>query len=227
MKNELRRSAWLLLAGLALATAWHSLRFVTTDVTVFAPIFRDKYEANLPVILIHAVSAITTLVIGPFLFLPLLYRRFTGSHGVLGRVYFTALHFAAITGFMMGTAAFGGALSRFSFCLMAVLWLLTGWMALGSILRRRVAAHRRWMIRNYALTFTAVTLRTYLSLGQAVGLEFETIYPIAAWLAWVPNVVVAEAIVMRGRRGKPASTSASRLIVPSEGARPAVPLRSG
>lgn len=35
----------------------------------------------------------------------------------------------------------------------------------------------------------------------ASGLPFETAYPIVAWLCWVPNLVLAEALfVKRGRR---------------------------
>ena len=53
------------------------------------------------------------------------------------------------------------------------------------------------MIRNFALTFAAVTLRAYLGLSQAVfGLSFEAFYPVVAWLCWVPNLIVAEWLVI-------------------------------
>ncbi len=51
-------------------------------------------------------------------------------------------------------------------------WLYTGAQAYLSIRRRDVVAHRRWMIRNYALTFAAVTLRLELGLLQVSGLNF-------------------------------------------------------
>ena len=62
------------------------------------------------------------------------------------------------------------------------------------------AAHRRWMIRSFALTLAAVTLRLYLPASLAAGLPFETAYPAIAWLCWVPNLIVAEVVVLR-RRG--------------------------
>ena len=48
------------------------------------------------------------------------------------------------------------------------------------------------MMRNYALTFAAVTLRMELGLIGALGYEFEVAYPVVAWLAWVPNLVLVE-----------------------------------
>jgi hypothetical protein len=48
------------------------------------------------------------------------------------------------------------------------------------------------MIRNFALTFAAVTLRLYLPPVLIVGLPFAMSYAIIAWLCWVPNLLVAE-----------------------------------
>ena len=58
------------------------------------------------------------------------------------------------------------------------------------------------MIRSYALTLGAVTLRVYLPLFLMLGLPFEQAYPAVAWLAWVPNLIIAEwvfvaAVLMR------------------------------
>jgi HlyD family secretion protein len=38
---------------------------------------------------------------------------------------------------------------------------------------RDIAAHRRWMVRNFALTFAAVTLRLWLPSAMASGVAFE------------------------------------------------------
>jgi hypothetical protein len=48
------------------------------------------------------------------------------------------------------------------------------------------------MIRNFSLTFAAVTLRIYVPLSIALGIPFEQAYPAIAWLCWVPNLAVAE-----------------------------------
>ncbi|WP_210747036.1 DUF2306 domain-containing protein [Nocardia speluncae] len=40
-----------------------------------------------------------------------------------------------------------------------MLWLVTGYLACRSARRRDFERHRKWMMRNYALTFLAVTSR--------------------------------------------------------------------
>ena len=51
------------------------------------------------------------------------------------------------------------------------------------------------MIRSFALTFAAVTLRLYIPASQMAGIPFDTAYPVIAWLCWVPNLLVAELFV--------------------------------
>jgi hypothetical protein len=54
------------------------------------------------------------------------------------------------------------------------------------------------MIRSYALTFAAVTLRIWLPfLIGILGLTFIEAYKIVAWLSWIPNILVAELIISR------------------------------
>jgi hypothetical protein len=77
------------------------------------------------------------------------------------------------------------------------------------IRNRNIAAHRDWMIRSYALTLAAVTLRIYLPASQIAGIDFMLAYPAIAWLCWVPNLAVAEWLV-RSKRVPTAPVSASR-----------------
>lgn len=76
--------------------------------------------------------------------------------------------------------------------MLAVCWLYTGLRAFLAIRRRGVSEHRRWMVRNYSLSFAAVTLRVYIPLSVIAGIEFSTAYAVIAWLRWVPNLIVAE-----------------------------------
>lgn len=50
------------------------------------------------------------------------------------------------------------------------------------------------MIRNYSLTFAAVTLRLWLPALSVAGYSFNDSYMAVAWLSWVPNLIVAEII---------------------------------
>ncbi len=55
------------------------------------------------------------------------------------------------------------------------------------------------MVRNYAVTFSAVTLRLWLLLLIVFNSEVEAAYVTVAWLSWVPNLLIAELIIGSGR----------------------------
>lgn len=82
-----------------------------------------------------------------------------------------------------------------SFGLLALAWLYTGARAYAAIRRKAVDEHRAWMVRNFALSLAAVTLRIYVPISVVLGLDFPTAYAGIAWLCWVPNLVLAERIV--------------------------------
>jgi cyanate permease len=63
----------------------------------------------------------------------------------------------------------------------------------------RSVEHRRWMIRSYALTFGAVTLRLYLAVAIATQMDFAVAYRAISFLAWVPNLALVEWWLRRGR----------------------------
>ena len=62
------------------------------------------------------------------------------------------------------------------------------------------------MIRSFALTFGAVTLRLQLPLAGYLGAtgvipsDFVWSYQYIAWLAWVPNLIVAELFIATLRK---------------------------
>jgi predicted membrane protein DUF2306 len=87
---------------------------------------------------------------------------------------------------------------------------------------RDVASHRAWMMRNFALTYAAVTLRLWL--GLLIGLQaipgdfdfesaFANAYGVVPFLAWLPNLVVAEWLIRR--RGLPSYRITSGTEAPS------------
>jgi hypothetical protein len=116
----------------------------------------------------------------------------------LGRTYLTiGVLIGGLAGLYMAFHAFGGLIARLGFAGLALAWLYTGLRAYLAIRGRRVAEHRAWMVRNFALTFAAVTLRLYLPASAIAGIAFEVAYPFIAWLCWVPNLVAAEILFNR------------------------------
>lgn len=163
--------------------------------------FEERF-AQLPLLAaFHVLGSGVALLIGGFQFLPGLRARRTNLHRWLGRIYLSAVLLGGIGGFALARQADGGLAGQFGFSLLAVFWLLSGWQAYAAIRRRDIPAHRVWMIRNFSLTFAAVTLRIYLGLAQGpAGLDFDAFYPAVAWLCWVPNLIVAEWLIIASPR---------------------------
>jgi len=53
------------------------------------------------------------------------------------------------------------------------------------------------MIRSFALTLAAVTLRIYIPIGLALPVPFEVSYQAISFLCWVPNLLLAELYLRR------------------------------
>jgi uncharacterized membrane protein YozB (DUF420 family) len=100
---------------------------------------------------------------------------------------------------MLAFGATTGPISTAGFGSLAVMWFVCtaqGWIA-GR--RQRFEEHRAWMIRSYALTLAAVTLRLYLPVVLLSGVDFPFAYRAISFLCWVPNLVLAE-VYLRARR---------------------------
>jgi uncharacterized membrane protein len=184
-----------LLALLSLPIALYAFSFYFVD-AVGDPSFKTRF-ATLPVFAaFHVLGAGVALLIGPFQFIGAIRARALNVHRWLGRTYVSAVLIGGTGGFMLATIATGGLVARVGFALLAVIWLYTGAQAYFAVRRRDLEVHRRWMIRNFSLTFAAVTLRVHLPIMQVLGIPFEEAYPVVAWLAWVPNLLIAEWFVL-------------------------------
>lgn len=162
------------------------------------PDMKAAFEQNKIVIYTHIFASLVALIIGPLQFSTNLRFKYIQFHRWSGRVYLLiGVLFGGFAGFIMAQHAFGGLVSRVGFTSSAVVWIFTGCMALYSILKKDVEAHRRWMVRNFSLTFSAVTLRIYLGFFMASGVPFSEFYPLLAWLSWVPNILLAEWVFNR------------------------------
>lgn len=192
---------WGILMFLAVIIALLSSRYLTLDPETFFPEQREVYEANLIILVTHVAGAIAALILGPIQFIPSLRKgRRLKVHRWLGRIYLTAVMLGGISGLVLAQVAYGGLITRLGFSGLALAWLFTAVMAYLTIRQKQVETHKAWMIRNYALTFAAVTLRLYTSVLPAFGLSFEEAYILASWLAWLPNLLVAEWIVTRTKQ---------------------------
>ncbi|MGN8069101.1 DUF2306 domain-containing protein [Mucilaginibacter sp. SG564] len=125
-------------------------------------------------------------------------QKYLSTHRLVGKIYVIAVTLSSISGLFIAFFATGGIGNVLGFGILAMLWFISVFNAYTSILKRDVYRHENWMIRNYALTLAAVTLRIWLPLLSAfVFHDFIPAYRIVSWLCWVPNLIIAEIIISK------------------------------
>ncbi|MFC9943968.1 DUF2306 domain-containing protein [Streptomyces pratensis] len=114
----------------------------------------------------------------------------------------------AVIAVIAATYSISGFTSRIAFYVMSAAWLYTLVQGYRTIRRGEVRRHRIWMIRNYALTFTAVTLRVFLGIGgfveEPLNLTFEDIYFTSVWGSFLLNVLATEYFLVQRILAPPA-----------------------
>ena len=192
------RARFALVAVLSVAVAVYAVLMygVGPGAQGLHPEMRAAFERHAVAIHLHIFASALALLLGPWQFSARLRRERPAVHRWLGRLYLgVAVGLGGAAGLYMSAHAFGGPVAKLGFAALAVGWLVTGAIAYAAARARDFVAHRRWMIRNFALSFAAVTLRLYLPGVFVFGLPFAPAYAVIAWLCWVPNILVAEWLV--------------------------------
>ena len=146
----------------------------------------------------HVFASSLVLLAGFTQFSGTILRRYPRLHRTMGYVYIiTVLFVSGPAALVMGFYANGGVPARTSFVLLASLWLVFTALAWWYAVRRRFLLHGAFLYRSYALTLSALTLRSYtflLEWGNA-PIHPRDLYIVTAWLSWVPNLLVAEWLI--------------------------------
>lgn len=198
MNRTLRITGGAIMSLLALAIGLVSLRYALLNGPMRSPAVLANAFAN-PALVVHATAAAIALMIGPFQFIRARSGRRPPWHRISGPLYVAACLVAAPAGFVLALGSTAGPVATAGFAILAVVWFYVNARGLQAVLGRRYGEHGRWMARSYALTFAAVTLRLYLPIGGALGLNFQQVYVATAWISWIPNLIVMELWLRRSR----------------------------
>lgn len=218
--RSLRRLSWVVVALSSLAIAAFavvpyltaSLRALADDQAGLAPHYASLPSAIQVAFYVHIVFAGVALVLGPMQFWAGFRERFRVAHRWIGRTYLASIAIGGLASLVMAPFNSAGFVGFFGFGTVGVLWLYTGWKAYRAVRARDIRSHQAWMMRNFALTYAAVTLRLWTGLLLGVqlpfvggdfdfGAVFANAYAAVPFLSWLPNVIVAEVLIRR--RGLP------------------------
>ncbi|MGD8189395.1 DUF2306 domain-containing protein [Brevibacillus ginsengisoli] len=147
------------------------------------------------VLYVHIVTAMLALIIGPFQIFLKPSKERKRQHRLLGYGYIISITVSGIVSLYLSLFATGGWIAELGFIALDILWVVATFTALGKIMIKDLRSHKAWMLRSYALTFAAVTLRIWLAPLVLLFGNFEVGYRVVAWLCWVPNLLVIEAVI--------------------------------
>jgi hypothetical protein len=144
-------------------------------------------------LLLHIGGGTLALFMGPFQLWSGLRSRFLHVHRITGLLYVIGVGVGGAAGFYMSFFSeprdFGVALFMLAFA-----WWLTVGMAFLAIKRRRIDAHKEWMIRGYVVTFAFVAFRYLVDLPVFAPLGAARASTVG-WLCWVVPLLVTEAVL--------------------------------
>ncbi|MEL6298775.1 MAG: DUF2306 domain-containing protein [Pseudomonadota bacterium] len=157
-----------------------------------ARILPDVQAFNHAVLVVHVLTAVPPLLIGFFAFSTAARKASPKWHRWAGTAYCVCIWVSAVTGFALATANSAGLVAKAGFGALAIAWFWTTYVAYRTARRKDFLAHRRWMIRSFALTLAVVAIRPMFIVAPQFGYPMEVWYPVLTWLCWVPNLLIGE-----------------------------------
>lgn len=212
---RLRMAGWAALAAVIAPFALFALDSAGSEVLYRLGLAMDVRERLAPVaFVIHAFAGTLALVGGLLQFRPGSLAKRGRVHRRLGYAYVIAVVLSSLMAMRMALTFDVPPAARVSFVALAALWLGSTVEALRQIRQRSVRSHKEWMVRSYALTLFFVVFPLWTGFAETLPLPHALTYPVAVTMAWVINLVGAEAWIRRARRGADRRASTSSRMEP-------------
>ncbi|QXP59516.1 DUF2306 domain-containing protein [Olleya sp. HaHaR_3_96] len=147
----------------------------------------------------HVYSSLLIIILGLTQFSKTIRQRFGFIHKLSGKLYvLLVLLIASPSGLIMAYYANGGYIGQVSFAILSILWFVFTLQGFQYIKKGNYQKHKHFMIRSYALTLSAISLRLF-KFGIVTLFELPPMdtYKIVSVLGWTVNLVIAEVIIRK------------------------------
>ena len=170
-----------------------------------------------PVLVTHVFLGSIMLCCATLQIWPWLRRRHLRVHRWSGRVYVLTAIPVGLAGILVAQFPHGGPVQQIGNSMLGLLFLTCTISGYRAIRQRRIADHRQWMIRSFALAFSIVANRIWLVICMLVlgfsGSGLIAAIGVSTWMSWVVNLLIAEWWLHRRSTGsgqRPSSGSGQR-----------------
>lgn len=153
---------------------------------------------NIPVLdnfllFLHVILSIPPIMLGPWMFNTALRNEKPDLHRQLGKLYVFGCLLGAVTVFPLAVNNRIGIEPKIGFGVMAVLWGTISYFAYSAAINKDFVAHRRWMMRSFAMTFAFVHVNlTYKFLLPYELLSHAGVKVFQSMISWMFNLFVVE-----------------------------------
>jgi len=190
MKLNAKYVVFSLIAMASAYVLYHNERFLVDPSN---PIW-EHYEPFKWWLLPHGVFGAIVLLLAPFQFSDRLRQRFTRSHRIIGRLYVVgALVLAPLGAYIQYYQERFGAPRSFTVLAIVDALMLVGATSLAFLFayKRKIALHRQWVTRSYAIALVFIAGRFVLGVTgwEALGVE---IAQAIIWSCLALSVVLAD-----------------------------------
>jgi hypothetical protein len=145
----------------------------------------------------HVFSCFVCLFAGFTQFSKWILTRFPKVHKSAGRIYFfniVLINFPV--GLVLAVYANGNLPGKIAFILLDFLWLYFSIAGIYYIRKGEILKHSQFMIRSYAMTLTALSLRLCkFIMSKYSGWSYDSVYIFDAWTALTFNLLIGELII--------------------------------
>ena len=164
--------------------------------TTVSPEQKTEYTKHNISIITHSLFGAIALFAGVFQLIKSIREKYPRSNIFLRKIYYTSVLVSAISGLHVATYAQGGLVNKVGFFILDIIWICSIIQAINADKKSDMPAFRIWIVRNYALTFAAITLRIWLTLIWSFyhfqPSHFSEIYQTLGFLCWIPNLIILE-----------------------------------
>ncbi len=183
---------------------------------------RPNIPWHFPLLVAHILTGCVALGTGPLQFVRRI-RTHRRVHRYIGRAYlFAGVFPSSLAGLGVALLTTAGPVASAGLVVGDILWMVTAVAGYRAARAHRYRDHGEWMIRNFAITFAAVSFRIWLPLLILVQLPllgtvydgnfqplFDHAYSVTAWLAFIPNLLFVNSYLRRKHRRSVAEPTAS------------------
>ncbi len=223
-----RRQWWVLLfaiycVGFAIYGAYRYVTFDVSQSRALPP--RADVPFQYPMLAAHVLTGAVAISLGWLQVWPWLRDNHPRIHRRIGWVYFLAGVFpSGLLAVGVAILSTAGQSTRMALFSLGILWLTTTIAGFVAALQGRYDDHRRWMVRNVALTTSIVTARPIFfanfyviqwwlspTYAKEPFVQFTQAYATGIWGSVLLHLVIVEWFVLRPRRRQRRAATPARV----------------